>query len=77
MSHTTESPVPNSPIEAARVAIWRLFEEGYVDEDMATASLLAVDVGARRGPHDGRARLAHSILIAPHQTKSRRQRAST
>jgi hypothetical protein len=36
------------PVEAARVAIWRLFEEGYVDEDMATASLLAVDLGTRR-----------------------------
>lgn len=37
-----------SPVEAARVAIWRLFEEGYVDEDMATAGLLAVDLGTRR-----------------------------
>ncbi|HEY3059290.1 MAG TPA: hypothetical protein VGL99_09985 [Chloroflexota bacterium] len=37
-----------APVEAARVAIWRLFEEGYVDEDMATAGLLAVDVGTRR-----------------------------
>ncbi len=37
-----------APVEAARVAIWRLFEEGYVDEDMATASLLAVDLGTRR-----------------------------
>ena len=35
-------------VEEARVAIWRLFEEGYVDEDMATAGLLAVDVGTRR-----------------------------
>jgi hypothetical protein len=25
-----------------------LFQEGYVDEDMATASLLAVDLGTRR-----------------------------
>jgi hypothetical protein len=41
----TENP---APVEAARVAIWRLFEEGYVDEDMATAGLLAVDVGTRR-----------------------------
>jgi hypothetical protein len=30
------------------VAIWRLFQEGYVDEDMATAGLLAVDLGTRR-----------------------------
>ncbi len=37
-----------SAVDAARVAIWRLFEEGYVDEDMATASLLAVDLGTRR-----------------------------
>jgi hypothetical protein len=36
------------PVVAARVAIWRLFQEGYVDEDMATAGLLAVDLGTRR-----------------------------
>jgi hypothetical protein len=36
------------PVEAARQAIWRLFAEGYVDEDMATAGLLAVDLGTRR-----------------------------
>jgi hypothetical protein len=36
------------PVDAARVAIWRLFQEGYVDEDMATAGLLAVDLGTRR-----------------------------
>jgi len=36
------------PVQAARVAIWRLFQEGYVDEDMATAGLLAVDLGTRR-----------------------------
>jgi hypothetical protein len=35
-------------VDAARMAIWRLFEEGYVDEDMATAGLLAVDLGRRR-----------------------------
>jgi hypothetical protein len=46
---TTADPTPrHSPVEAARVAIWRLFEEGYVDEDMATAGLLAVDLGTRR-----------------------------
>jgi hypothetical protein len=38
----------SNPVDAARVAIWRLFEEGYVDEDMATAGLLAVDLGTRR-----------------------------
>jgi hypothetical protein len=37
-----------NPIDAARVAIWRLFQEGYVDEDCATAGLLAVDLGTRR-----------------------------
>ena len=37
-----------NPVDAARVAIWRLFQEGYVDEDMATAGLLAVDLGTRR-----------------------------
>jgi hypothetical protein len=43
--NTVEQP---APVQAARVAIWRLFEEGYVDEDMATAGLLAVDLGTRR-----------------------------
>jgi hypothetical protein len=42
------SSAETSPVEAARAAIWRLFQEGYVDEDMATASLLAVDIGTRR-----------------------------
>jgi hypothetical protein len=55
--HTTTPEPPHEqaaadPVEAARVAIWRLFEEGYVDEDMATAGLLAVDVGTRRRPHE-------------------------
>jgi hypothetical protein len=44
-SNAAEQP---APVQAARVAIWRLFEEGYVDEDMATAGLLAVDLGTRR-----------------------------
>ena len=42
------SPRRANPVDAARVAIWRLFQEGYVDEDMATAGLLAVDLGTRR-----------------------------
>jgi hypothetical protein len=42
-----------APVQAARVAIWRLFEEGYVDEDMATAGLLAVDLGTRRTQRRG------------------------
>ncbi len=35
-------------VDAAREAIWRLFQQGFVDEDMATAGLLAVDLGTRR-----------------------------
>jgi hypothetical protein len=31
------------------MAIWRLFEEGHFDANMATVGLLAVDLGARRG----------------------------
>ena len=41
-------PQQADPVDAARLAIWRLFQEGYVDEDMATAGLLAVDLGTRR-----------------------------
>jgi hypothetical protein len=72
MWHTTEGPLPESPIDAARVAIWRLFQEGYVDEDMATASLLAVDLGNRRRPRNGRPRRARARLDAPHQPKQPR-----
>jgi hypothetical protein len=46
-TRATEGPTHN-PVDEARTAIWRLFEEGYVDEDMATAGLLAVDLGTRR-----------------------------
>jgi hypothetical protein len=46
--HSNPEVEQPAPVEAARVAIWRLFAEGYVDEDMATASLLAVDLGTRR-----------------------------
>jgi hypothetical protein len=52
MSTSLEYDHPNAevapPVVAARQAIWRLFEEGYVDENMATAGLLAVDLGTRR-----------------------------
>jgi hypothetical protein len=48
----TQESVPSTEqsraVDAARVAIWRLFQEGFVDEDMATAGLLAVDLGTRR-----------------------------
>jgi len=49
--------LPDTPIviiashhdpELARAAIWRLFEEGCIDDDMATTSLLAIDLGIRR-----------------------------
>jgi hypothetical protein len=48
--HTSRIPAPDQAnlVEAARLAIWRLFQEGYVDEDMATAGLLAIDLGMRR-----------------------------
>jgi hypothetical protein len=48
MSGTDSRQVEASPVQEARAAIWRLFEQGYVDEDMATAGLLAVDLGTRR-----------------------------
>jgi hypothetical protein len=60
----------HSPVEAARVAIWRLFEEGYVDEDMATAGLLAVDIGARRTQQQKRIASigqAHSPIVKRRQ----------
>lgn len=37
-----------NPIDVARGAIRRLFEAGQIDEDHATAALLALDVGIRR-----------------------------
>jgi hypothetical protein len=54
-------------VEAARVAIWRLFEEGYVDEDMATAGLLAVDLGTRR------AKRGTAPVGQAHRTSSQRR----
>ena len=52
MSASLDRDLPSAevaqPVMAARQAIWRLFEEGYVDENMATAGLLAVDLGTRR-----------------------------
>ena len=45
---TTPTLARADPIEAARAAIWRLFEEDRIDEDMATTSLLAIDLGTRR-----------------------------
>jgi hypothetical protein len=33
---------------AARNAIYVLFEPGYIDEEHATAALLALDAGSRR-----------------------------
>jgi len=54
-SSQVPSPWQANPVDAARVAIWRLFQEGYVDEDMATAGLLAVDLGTRRTQKKARA----------------------
>lgn len=48
MRRTDSSKREASAVQEARAAIWRLFEQGYVDEDMATAGLLAVDIGTRR-----------------------------
>jgi hypothetical protein len=45
---TSPTATQANPVQAARVAIWRLYEQGYMDEDMATAGLLAVDLGTRR-----------------------------
>jgi hypothetical protein len=59
-------PPQANPVDAARVAIWRLFQEGYVDEDMATAGLLAVDLGTRRTQKQ-----AH---VNGHATDSRNER---
>src|SRR5919202_734849 len=39
---------PADPVDAARRAIWRLFEEGQIDTDRATDALLAIDVGTQR-----------------------------
>ena len=59
----TEDRLPESdqtdPVHAARIAIWRLFQEGYVDEDMATAGLLAVDLGTRRAQRNTASVRAH------------------
>ncbi len=51
-STATPKQTPNL-VDEARTAIWRLFQEGYVDEDMATAGLLAVDLGTRRAQRHG------------------------
>jgi hypothetical protein len=50
------------PVDAVRLAIWRLFQEGYVDEDMATAGLLALDVGTRRTRSNALARRADRAM---------------
>ena len=49
MPTTRTSPLAQEDlVEAARAAIWRLFEDGCIDDDMATTSLLAIDLGIRR-----------------------------
>jgi hypothetical protein len=57
------------PVETARAAIWRLFEEGRIDDDMATMSLLAIDIGTRR------AHRASEHPARPHGTRHRRRAA--
>jgi hypothetical protein len=60
--------IRENPVEAARAAIWRLFEEGHIDDDMATTSLLAIDLGIRR-MHQARLRArangTHGAKLAP------------
>jgi hypothetical protein len=65
-----------SAVEAARVAIWRLFEEGYVDEDMATAGLLAVDVGTRRRQQRANGRIEQAAGRNGHSTPEYRARSA-
>jgi hypothetical protein len=73
MPISAESIPPQvSPVEAARVAIWRLYQEGYVDEDMATAGLLAVDLGTRRAQQLRPRPTGH-----PHSTSPDRRRRVT
>ena len=43
------------PVQAARAAIWLLFEEQQIDENMATTCLLALDLGIRRAERARRA----------------------
>jgi hypothetical protein len=50
------------PVEAARAAIWRLFVEHHIDENMATTCLLAIDLGLKRAE---RARQASNGQTGP------------
>ena len=38
----------DDPVSAAREAIWDLYHAGLMDEDHATAALLAISIGLRR-----------------------------
>ena len=42
-------PPAHDAVTAAKDAIWRLFEAGLIDEDLATLALLAIALGIRRG----------------------------
>ena len=44
---TRAAPLPGA-VEAAQDAIWRLFDEGLIDDTSATVALLALYVGLRR-----------------------------
>ena len=51
MENAPGEPQPEGeidPREAARAAIWQLFGDGLLNENMATAGLLALDIGVRR-----------------------------
>lgn len=42
-------PAATSAARAAQAAIWRLFEDGQIDDASATVALLAIHVGLQRG----------------------------
>jgi hypothetical protein len=44
---TPAMPLP-AAVEAAQDAIWRLFDDGLIDDSSATVALLAIYVGLRR-----------------------------
>jgi hypothetical protein len=44
---TRAAPLPGA-VEVAQDAIWRVFDEGFIDDSSATVALLALYVGLRR-----------------------------
>lgn len=47
MLQATQSYSPS--VDSARLTVWRLWEEGYLDENEATARLLSLDLERRHG----------------------------